>query len=151
MGKDRRYVRGNNPNGRTRVQGCAEQRGQATISLLGHAQTLSLRLQEQTALLPPIGTCLQGKPRGHMAPEGTKAVRQENSIFQEAEPKCVQKGLQVFRRTAQGLGAHRRRDHRHRLLQDKGPERPEEQLQPEQDRPPYRVHRQQDTGIPTTT
>ena len=135
MGKDRRYVRGHTSNGRTWVQGCAEQRGQATISLVRHAQTLSLRLQEQTALLPPIGTCLQGKPRGHMAPEGTKAVRQENSLFQKAQPKSLQRGIQVFRGAAQGLGTHRRRDHCHRLLQDKGPERPEEQLQPEQDRP----------------
>lgn len=87
MGKDSRYVRGHTPDGRTRVQGCTEHRGQAALPLFRHAQALSLRLQEQTALLPPIGTGLQGKPRGHMAPEGPAPLDKEGGLFQEGQPE----------------------------------------------------------------
>ena len=46
------------------------------------------------------------------------------------------------------MGTHRGGDPCHRLLQDQGAERTEEQLQPKEDRPPYRLHRRQDQGIP---
>ncbi len=138
MGKDRGYVRRYPSNAGTGVQGRPQYRGKASLSLVGYAQTVSLRVQEQTA--PPIGTCLQGEFRSHLAPQRTKTIGKENSLLQKAQRQSLQTGVQVFCRAAQGLGTHQRGDHRHRFLQDKGAECTEEQFQPEQDRSPYRLY-----------